>query len=350
MTHKVALKALKKENLATPPVWMMRQAGRYLPEYRALRKEESHFLSFCLNAQKASEVTLQPLKRFDFDVAILFADILTIPHALKRKVEFKKGEGPVLELIQSSDEIKHMQDHVSNIPQTLSPVFETIKQTIPHLNNKTALFGFCGGPWTVASYMMDNHPSKDTLSFRKLAYNNPSHFKELLNVIVESSVLYLSEQIKAGADAIQIFDSWAGSVPHDLFDIAIKKPLFAICQKIKALHPHTPIILFPRGLQTKQYQKLVDESEGVFEGLSLDFQTDLAWACKNLQNKVCLQGNLDPAILLTTPKEVVKQTTKMLQIATEKPGYICNLGHGITPTTPIENVQAFVDTVKNWKK
>ena len=346
MTQPYLLKPFTGEDLKRPPIWFMRQAGRYLSEYKEIRKNFSSFLDFCYSPDEAAQVTIQPVDRFDLDAAIIFSDILVIPDALGMDVQFKPSIGPVLDLITSEKDINALSDRFSDVMETLHPVTKTVSQTRAHLAPEKAVIGFCGGPWTVAAYMCDPHPSKDTLNLRKLAYENPSAFQKLIDTLMQASIIYLKAQIEAGADMIMLFESWAGVVPSDLFETAVLAPLTKITQALKETYPHIPVIAFGRNSTYGQLEQL---AKGPFNGLGLSHTVDLNWAAQNIQPHKVIQGNLDPAFLLTTPQIVEEETKKMLHIATQNPHYICNLGHGINKDTPVENVEAFVNTVKTWQ-
>lgn len=341
-------KALKQEQTERPPLWIMRQAGRYLPEYLETRKEAGSFLDLCYNSDLACEVTMQPIRRFNLDAAIMFSDILVIPHALGYDVQFVAGEGPVVEKLKTPEDVFNLREKIADQDNVLSPMYKTLSKIREKLDTSKSLIGFCGAPWTVGLYMLDDKPSKDSSRARTWAYKHPKAFLELMDVLAESSAAYLIKQIESGADVVQIFDSWAGSVPPDLFEAAVKQPLFKMCRIIKEKHPNTPIILFPRCVNMNKLEEMANEAKGLFDALGLDFTVDLEEAHKRLQGKVAIQGNLDPALLLTTPKKVENEAQKMLDIAAKMPGYIANLGHGITPQTPIENVEALVQTVQKY--
>ena len=353
---KLLIKSLNREFVERPPLWLMRQAGRYLPEYKKIRKEAGSFLNLCYNPELAKEVTLQPIKRFNFDAAILFSDILVIPNALGVDVTFVEGDGPVLEKLPIQKGRKALEEAILNlennrylVKEKLATVWKTVAKVKGDLKDDKALLGFCGAPWTVALYLLDNKPSKQSEVTRSMAYKYPDLFDKLMDILVESSAEYLCGQIKSGADALQIFDSWASQIPDTLYERALKQPTLKLCKLVKKEYPKTPIILFPRGLSEKKLIDLADNAKGLFEGLSLDYTVDMTWACEYLQNKVCLQGNLDPAIMLTTPENIEKETLKILEVTTKKPGYIFNFGHGILPNVPIENVEALTKVVQNWK-
>lgn len=338
-------------------MWLMRQAGRYLPEYRELRKEAGSFLDLCYNPEKAKEVTLQPLRRFGFDAAILFSDILVIPHALGMDVQFVAGEGPKLDRLNVDDQnlldqrLKSLEDKIMHTKEFLAPVCETVRLTKKELSNQQTLIGFCGAPWTVSLYMIDKHPSKSSEETRKLAFSHPEKYEKLLSILVESSFQYLSAQVEAGADVLQVFDSWASQVPDALFEMAIEKPLIALCQKLKDKHPEVPIILFPRGLSESKLIRLTSQAKGLFEGIGLDYSVDMQWAVDHLSDKVVLQGNLDPTAMLSNTDVIEKETLKVLNQAKQaKGGYIFNFGHGIIKETPIAHVEKLVEVVRNFEK
>lgn len=350
------IKNLNQEYTPHVPIWLMRQAGRYLPEYRELRKEAGSFLNLCYNPEQAAEVTLQPIRRFNFDAAILFSDILVIPNALGMDLKFVQGEGPVLTKLKTEsrldlkNDIEALEEKLGEVLTFLNPIFNTVENVRQNLDQQKALIGFCGAPWTVALYMIDNMPSKSSETTRKIAYQYPDLFDKLMDILVESSFLYLSQQIEKGADVVQIFDSWASQIPDALFERALVKPTLLLCRKIKEKHPETPIIIFPRGLSEQKLLYLVKEGKGLFNGLSLDYTVNMPWACDKLQDDVCLQGNLDPVVMLTNPEKIIHETQKILEIASKKPGYIFNFGHGILPSVPVENVKALVEFVQNWEK
>lgn len=342
----ILVDTLKGNHNASPPVWMMRQAGRYLPEYLEVRSQAKNFIHFCLSPDLAVPVTLQPIERFDLDAAIIFADILLIPHALGMDVQFIPGQGPVLECFKHPRELEQLGPP-ENVKTTLKPVSESLKNVRQQLKPNKTLIGFCGGPWTVACYMLDEKPSKDTLVTRQWLYQEPQAFQQLQYRLVEASALYLMDQIEAGANVIQIFESWAGAVPNGQNNQALFEPTLALCKKIKAKYPDIPIIVFPKGLGQSALKDFAQAGEGIFDALGIDHHTDLAWAGQNIPETMGLQGNLDPAILLTTPEIVAQHTKEMLAKIAGRPRYIANLGHGITPKTPIENVASFIQTIRS---
>lgn len=353
---KLLIESLNRKNVSRPPMWLMRQAGRYLPEYKETRKKAGSFLDLCYNSELAKEVTLQPIKRFNFDVAILFADILLIPDALGVNVKFVEGEGPVLEKLPVNEgyevlekAINELESNIPNVKKHLATIWETVFKVRKELDEDKALMGFCGAPWTVALYLLDNKPSKASEVTRSIAYKYPDLFDKLIDILVCSSAEYLCGQIENGADAVQIFDSWASQIPDTLYERALKQPTLKLCKLVKEKYPETSIVLFPRGLSEKKLENLAEISDGYFEGISLDYTVDMEWACDKLQDKICIQGNLDPAVMLTTPENIKREATKILERASKKPGYIFNFGHGILPTVPIANVEALTETVQAWR-
>ncbi|NBV06236.1 MAG: uroporphyrinogen decarboxylase [Proteobacteria bacterium] len=334
---------LKKEKNSTPPIWVMRQAGRYLPEYREIRVNVKNFLELCYTPKLASEVTLQPIRRFGFDAAIIFSDILVIPDALGVKVEFVKNEGPKLQKISSAADLKNLK--TSNIKSHLNPVFEALDLTKSKLNKETALIGFSGAPWTLACYMIEGAGSKNFESVRIAAVRDEEFFSQLIEILTQSVIEYLSLQIKAGADIVKIFDSWAGVLPPDQLRKWVIQPTKKIISELKKLHPQTPIIAFPRGIGMNylEFARNVD-----CEGLAIDQTVEKKWAKENLgknSNKI-LQGNLDNILLaFGSKKEIEKEVLEILETSKDQP-FIFNLGHGILPQTPIENVELLLNLVR----
>lgn len=337
---KKIIRALNGEKLNTPPLWMMRQAGRYLPEYRELRKNAHSFLNLCYSPELAAKVTLQPIERFQFDAAILFSDILVIPHALGRNLKFEEGRGPILDPIEVKD-IKALE--IDDVQKRLQPAFETIKLVKQQLNDETALIGFCGAPFTVATYMIAGHSTKDQEPARQFGYKNPQAMKELLALLADVSAEYLIHQIEAGADIVQIFDSWAGVLDEQSFEDWCIKPILSMVQKIRAIYPNIPIIGFPRGAGML-YEKF-SEKTGV-SALGLDWSVPLNFAVK-LQKKVTIQGNLDPLRLVCGGKALDDAIDAILKTLNNGP-FIFNLGHGIMPNTPIDHVQHMINRVRNF--
>jgi uroporphyrinogen decarboxylase len=330
-------KALRGEKSTRPPFWFMRQAGRYLPEYRELRAKAGGFLSLVYNPDWASEVTLQPIRRFDMDAAILFSDILVIPHAMGINVTFEAGEGPRLPPVRDKPSIEKLK---TDIGGHLSPIMETLRKTRKELAEEKSLIGFCGAPWTVACYMVEGSGSRDFEQVRRFARTDKEIFALLIDKLVETSVAYLSMQIEAGADIVQIFDSWAGVLSEAEYKTWVIEPTRNMVAQLKKLHPEVPIIGFPRG-SGAMLQNYAQET-GV-TAVSIDAQTPLAW----VKNQIALpvQGNLDPVLLATDKAAAAAQAKHIIDSWRDKP-FIFNLGHGILQTTPIENVQAVCDVIR----
>ncbi len=334
---------LKKEKNSIPPIWVMRQAGRYLPEYREVRSGVSNFLEMCYTPKLASEVTLQPIRRFGFDAAIIFSDILVIPDALGVKVEFVKNEGPKL------GEFELNKLNTSNIKSHLNPVFEALELTKSKLDGGTALIGFSGSPWTLACYMIEKGGSKNFEKTRELALHNPQYFLQLIEILSQSIVEYLSLQIKAGADVVKLFDSWAGILPPFELQKWVIDPTKKIVSELKKLHPNTPIICFPRGIGMN-YLEFVKQVQ--CDAVALDQTVDRNWAKKNLQQDcdVVIQGNLDNLLLaFGSKREIEKEVMDILEKFGENP-FVFNLGHGIIPQTPIENVEFLMELINKKEK
>lgn len=345
MSVPLLVQALRRQSVSRPPVWLMRQAGRYLPEYRAVRARFPDFLTFCLSPSAATEVTLQPVRRFGLDAAIIFADILTIPHALGHSVTFTENEGPRVTPLTTVNQIAALSSLLPEIPTRLAPVAQTVANTRQALPGHQAVIGFCGGPFTLACYMLNAKPSQGIPNTLALAKQEPAAFTQLLTVLTQACTAYLAMQIAAGADAVQIFESWALACPPELWHTAVHTPLLALSQAVQAQHPQTPIILFPRGATQLQLQALASAGHA----LSLSTETDLLWATQNLQPHTAIQGNLNPE-LMTGPAAPLEQAlTAMLNTAAVRPGYVVNLGHGLTPQTLPENVQCIVDVVQAWQ-
>jgi uroporphyrinogen decarboxylase len=339
------LRALDGELLARPPVWLMRQAGRYLPEYREVRAKAGSFLNLCYSPALAAEVTLQPIRRFGFDAAILFSDILVVPDALGQNVTFVEGEGPLLSPVLDPDSIARLP----NIDLgKLAPVFETIERVRAGLPDETAFIGFCGAPWTVASYMIGGRGSRDLEPVRLFAYRHPEAFQQLIDKLVEASIAYLSAQAKAGVEAVQIFDSWAGLLPGREFEKWCVRPVIAIIKALRALHPHLKIIAFPReagGHLQKFAQAAVAEGARP-DGIGLGVAEDVAMARSFFGPKQCLQGNLDPLALLAGGTALEAAIDGVLADYAGGP-HIFNLGHGILPPTPIAHVERMLAKIRS---
>lgn len=343
-TLKPVLAALQTKDVDHQPIWLMRQAGRYLPEYREIRKASKSFLDMCYEPSVAVKLTLQPVRRFRLDAAILFSDILVIPDALGQPVSFLVGKGPQLDPLIDADHIKQL--NVANLPTHLSPVYESIRLLSLKLPSKTTLIGFAGAPWTVATYMIEGGPSSNFLRVKTWAYNDPVSFDRLIDVLTEATITHLSAQAKAGAEVLQLFDSWAGILPEEQFEKWVTKPTRDIVANIKSAFPNIPIIGFPRGAGVL-YVNYASETN--IDAVSLDTTVPLAWAVDNLAPRVALQGCLDPALLVTGGEAMRQATGKILDHFSSY-GFVFNLGHGILPQTPPEHVDELVRLVQAWQK
>ncbi len=342
---KTLIRALMGETQAQPTFWFMRQAGRYLPEYRDLRAKAGDFLSLCLTPALAAEVTLQPIRRFGMDAAILFSDILMVPLALGRELEFRDGEGPVLEPLDAKADMPALEARLASIDRVLEPVYETVTRVAEALPLDTALIGFCGAPWTVACYMVDGGSSRDFARTRRLAYAEPEVFQRLIDVLSEASGRYLERQIAAGAEIVQIFDTWAGLLPEDEFRRWCVEPTRRIVAKLRQSHASVPIIAFPRGVGIG-YLEMAAET-GV-DALGLDPTVPLDWAARMLQGEVALQGNLDPLLLVVGGVAMEQGAARILRALGRGP-FVFNLGHGIVPETPPAHVSQLCQFIRHWR-
>jgi len=338
---KTILRALAGETLETPPIWMMRQAGRYLPEYMATRGQAGDFLSLCYSPELAAEVTLQPIRRYGFDAAILFADILLLPQALGADLWFVTGEGPRLSTIQSQADFDKLKS-VSEIDETLSPVYETVKILSRELPKETTLIGFAGMPWTVATYMVAGRGTPDQGPAHALKDENPELFDQIIDLLTAGTIEYLSKQIEAGAEVVKLFDSWAGSLKGADFDKYAVEPAKKIIAGLKARHPDTPIIAFPRGAG-ERYVGFAKATGA--DCVALDDGVTPEWAAQNVQTDSCVQGNLKSSHMVTGGQDLVDETRKIVAAFGKGP-HIFNLGHGITPDADPANVQLMIDTVR----
>ena len=323
-----------------PPVWLMRQAGRYLPEYREIRAKAGSFLGLCYDPASAAEVTLQPVRRFDLDAAILFSDILVIPHALGRRVDFVEGEGPRLDPIDVRA-IERLE--VGPVVERLASVLETMVRVRTMLGSEKSLIGFCGAPWTVATYMIAGCGTPDQAPARVFAAAEPEAMARLIDVLAEASVEYLTAQIRAGADVVQIFDTWAGVLDDEGFERFVLKPTAEIVKALKANEPDARVIGFPKGIGMARLQRFVAET-GV-DGVSIDMTIAPDEASQRLQPRVAVQGNLDPA-LLVAGGTVMDDEIDRIKVALGKGRFIFNLGHGIRPETPVAHVARLVERVR----
>ena len=324
------------------PVWLMRQAGRYLPEYRALRAQKGGFLELVYDPEAAAEITLQPIRRFGFDGVILFSDILIVPYAMGQDLEFLAGEGPKLSprLLDAS------LDQLSRVPERLSPIYETVSRVRRQLSDDKTLLGFAGSPWTVATYMIQGEGSRDQHDARAMAYKDPRAVGELLDAIVAVTVEYLAGQIAAGAEAVQLFDSWSGSLAPREFDRWVIAPTAKIVSALKALHPETPVIGFPKGAGAKLAGYARDT--GV-DAVGVDETIDPVWAAGALPEAMPVQGNVDPLALLAGGAELDYHAQAVLEAFASRP-HVFNLGHGIDKTTPIEHVEQLLAVVRAWRR
>ena len=338
---KTLLRALAGETLPVPPIWMMRQAGRYLPEYRATRAQAGDFLSLCYNSELAAEVTLQPIRRYGFDAAILFADILLVPQALGADLWFVTGEGPRLSTITTQGDFDALKP-VDDIHETLSPIYDTVRILSGALPSETTLIGFAGAPWTVATYMIAGRGTPDQGPAHALRQENTALFEALLERITAATVEYLCCQIEAGAEVVKIFDSWAGSLKGDDFEKYALIPCRTICAALKARHPDIPIIGFPREAGEKYVG--FARATGV-DCVALDNSVDPHWAAKHVQVDGCVQGNLASRHMVSGGQDLIDETRAIVEAFSDGP-HIFNLGHGITPDADPDNVQLMIDTVR----
>jgi uroporphyrinogen decarboxylase len=335
---------LRGETSAHVPIWLMRQAGRYLPEYRAVRSQAKTFLDMCLTPDLAVEVTLQPMRRYPLDAAIVFSDILVVPHALGQRVTFEEGQGPLLEPIRHADQLGNLT--LSGFAERLAPVATAIGTIRRELPSHVALFGFAGAPWTVASYMVEGRGGTDFETIKSWAYGEPESFGRLIDLLVEATSRYLQQQIEAGAEVLQIFDSWAGVLSGPMLERWSLQPTSEIIRRVKAAHPDVPVIVFPRGIGAsyKRYAAMCG-----CDGLSLDTMVPTAWAAAELQPIVAVQGNLDPLALVAGGAAMANEVEHILE-SLGQGRFIFNLGHGIVPQTPPEHVAELCRLVRDWRR
>jgi uroporphyrinogen decarboxylase len=342
MTNKKKLlRSLAGEAMDVPPVWLMRQAGRYLPEYRETRAQAGDFLSLCYNSDLAAEVTLQPIRRYGFDASILFADILLIPEALGADLWFVTGEGPRLSTITGPEGLKPLKGK-DDIHDHLAPIYETVKILSRELPDDVTLIGFAGAPWTVATYMIAGRGTKDQGPAHALKDTDRATFETLLDLLTEATIEYLSKQVEAGAEVIKLFDSWAGSLKGDDFAKYALAPAKRIISELKSRHPGLPVIAFPReaGDAYVGFAKAVGA-----DALAIDTKVDPVWAAQHLQPDGCVQGNLDPRHMVTGGQALVDETRRIVDALKGGP-HIFNLGHGITPDADPDNVHRMLEAIR----
>jgi uroporphyrinogen decarboxylase len=337
---KKLLDVLSGERQAVPPVWMMRQAGRYLPEYRAVREKAGGFLDLCFNPELAAEATLQPVRRFGFDAAILFSDILVVPLALGRKVEFLAGEGPKLEPLTGAVGLKTLRGSIDQM--VVGKVYETVRRVKASLDEKTTLIGFCGAPWTVATYMVAGEGTPDQAPARMFAYRDPETFAQLIDKLAEASIDYLVGQFQAGAECVQVFDTWAGVLSQGEFDRWCVAPTKKIVDGVRAKVPGAKIIGFPRGVGSKLWRYVKDTG---IDAVGLDWMQGLIYARDHIQTLKPVQGNVDPLALLAGGAALDREVDAVMQALAGGP-FIFNLGHGILPETPIAHVEQMLKRVR----
>lgn len=342
------LQTLNNQVSPNVPFWFMRQAGRYLPEYREIRQTAGGFLNLVYNPDTACEVTMQPIRRFGMNGAILFSDILVIPHALGQDLRFETGEGPKLNPIRSLEDLASLD--ISNIDKTLNPIYETIRQTRQKLKAEkfgdTTLIGFAGSPWTVACYMVEGGGSKTFTEVKKWAYGAPDEFQKLIDIVTDATIIYLQNQAEAGAEALQLFDSWAGILDTPNFEKWVIEPTKKIVSTIKSKYPLIPIIGFPR---EAGHHSINYTTQTGIQAVGLDFTTSNFWARKNLQSIMPVQGNLDPIYLLNGGQGMIDAATQILETFAAKP-FIFNLGHGVIKETPPEHVEQLSTLIKEFER
>ena len=339
---KTILRALAGERQETPPIWMMRQAGRYLPEYRATRAEAGDFLSLCYNSDLAAEVTLQPIRRYGFDAAILFADILLLPQALGVDLWFETGEGPRMSTTTTADELAGLRA-TADIHETLNPIYETVRILSRELPRETTLIGFAGAPWTVATYMIAGRGTKDQGPAHALKAENRAVFEGILERLTEATIEYLSKQIEAGAEVVKLFDSWAGSLKGEDFVNYALKPAAKITKALKQRHPGIPVIAFPR--EAGDGYIGFAKATGA-DCIAIDNSVSAEWVAQNVQPDSCVQGNLASSHMVTGGDDLIQETKRIVNALKGGP-HIFNLGHGITPDANPDNVQIMIDTIRN---
>ena len=341
MTEQLFLSTLQGVKSPATPIWMMRQAGRYLEEYRKIRVSQKDFISFCLNPEQASAVTLQPIARYGFDAAIIFSDILMIPWAINRNVRFKTGIGPLLDAMELPDDID--ASCLNGLTQKLTPVGQALTLTRSILPPEITLIGFAGAPWTLITYMAEGGTSRDFSKARQWAWQNAKALDGLLDILIDATISFLSLQARSGAQVLMLFDSWASAVPAAQRDWLVIKPACAIVEGVRKNGHNQPIIGFPKGIGEGLIRYA---AESGVDAIGLDHGVDPVWAGQNLPPKMPVQGNLDPLSLLNAGAEMFRDIFYILDAFHNRP-HIFNLGHGITPPTPVENVQKMIDYIRN---
>jgi uroporphyrinogen decarboxylase len=339
---KALLDVLQNRKPDRRPVWFMRQAGRYLPEYREIRSRAGSFLDLCYNPELASEVTLQPLRRFDLDAAIIFADILVVPHAMGVGLRFAEGEGPVLDKVEGSSRVRALRPvKGSKEAQAVCRTVSLVRETLP---DKAALIGFCGAPWTVASYMIEGGSSEERMQARLAAYQRPQWFVDLMDRLIEASCDYLEGQVDAGAEVLQIFDSWAGDLTGSVFDETVVEPISLIRAELRRRCGRVPVIVFARGAGSKHAR--VAAAAGA-EAVGVEQAIELDWVLRDLPEGCAIQGNLDPAALLADGGRPEALTQGVLRQAPME-RHIFNLGHGVKPSTELRALARVIETIRQW--
>jgi uroporphyrinogen decarboxylase len=338
------LQALRGKVHERPCFWLMRQAGRYLPEYRATRAQANGFVDLCLRPDLATEITLQPLRRYAMDAAILFSDILMVPYGLGQPLTFREGEGPVLEPVRTAAAIDKLAEGAGGFDARVAPIYETVKRVQAGLPATTTLIGFAGAPWTVATYMVEGGTSKDFANVRLLAYRERAAFSRLIDLLVSATVGYLNQQVAAGAEALQLFDTWAGVLPEGEYEKWVIEPATRIVAGVRAKNPNVPVIFFPKG--SGLLYRTAAKIPGV-DALGIDTSVPLAFA-QELQKSKTVQGNLDP-IALAAGGEALAGSAKRILDALGHGPFVFNLGHGVIPPTPPEHVAQLSDMIRAWR-
>ena len=337
---KALLQVLRSQPAERTPVWLMRQAGRYLPEYREVRSKAKDFIDFCFRPDLAAEATLQPLRRFDLDAAIVFSDILVIPLALGQKVWFEEGLGPRLDPLEQAADLEGLS--AEGLEDRLGAVYQTLEAVAADLPAGKALIGFAGAPWTLASYMIEGRTSRDFQKLKRFAYGQPEVFERLLGLLSEAVARHLVAQVRAGAEVVQIFDSWAGVLPEPELLAWSLAPMARIAEQLRKQCPEVPVIAFPRGAGVA-YEAFAER--GGFDALGLDTTVPRSWAARELQLKAVVQGNLDPVKLLVGGAALSQGVDEILE-AFGDDRFVFNLGHGVLPETPPEHVAALIARVR----